>query len=230
MRVQGLDPAKPCPKGVRLGCSKRRARTKARIARLHARIGDLRHDALHRATTAIVREAEVITLEALRVNAMARSMGKRAFRRSVSDAALGEVRRQLSYKGTWAGRRLIIVDPFFPSSKRCSACGEVNRALRLERRWRCPVCGATHDRDENAAKNLRAEGLRLIAERSAPTGKGPGCEVRGVDCVAEGERQATVVLPQCPPTTNRELARRSVRTETAPVPSRAVRDVVGAGL
>ncbi|HEY2590352.1 MAG TPA: transposase, partial [Steroidobacteraceae bacterium] len=135
MRAQGLDPSKPCPKGIRLGLSHRRSRTRMRIARLHARIADQRRDALHRATTAIVREAQVIAIESLRVKAMARSMGRRAFRRSVADAALGEVRRQLTYKGVWALRQVIAVDAFFASSKRCSDCGEINRTLKLERRW-----------------------------------------------------------------------------------------------
>ncbi|HEY2590748.1 MAG TPA: RNA-guided endonuclease TnpB family protein, partial [Steroidobacteraceae bacterium] len=230
MRAQGLDPSKPCPKGIRLGLSHRRARMRARIARLHGRIQDQRRDALHRATTGIVREAEVIAIESLRVKAMARSMGRRAFRRSVADAALGEVRRQLTYKSAWAQRRLIAVDTYFPSSKRCSGCGEINRTLRLERRWCCPACGEAHDRDENAAKNLRKEGLRVLASSSPATGKRLERQARGVACVAEGEQQATFVLLQCRPTMNREPAQRSVRTETAPVPSGAARRAVRAGL
>ncbi len=215
MRAQGLDPGKPCPKGVRLGLSHRRARTRVRIARLHARIQDQRRDALHRATTGIVREAEVIAIESLRVKAMARGMGRRAFRRSVQDAALGEVRRQLTYKGAWANRKVIAVDPFYPSSKRCSGCGTVNADLRLERSWRCAACGAEHDRDENAARNLRVEGLRMLASASPATGKRPGREARGVDCVADAPRQATVVALQHRPTMNREPAQRSERTEIA---------------
>ncbi|EQD76420.1 Transposase (probable), IS891/IS1136/IS1341 domain protein, partial [mine drainage metagenome] len=110
MRVQGLDPTKPCPKGVRLGISKRRQRTQRRIARTHARIADLRRDALHRASTGIVREAQVMAIESLRVKAMARGMGRRSFRRSVHDAALGELRRQITYKGAWAARTVVLID------------------------------------------------------------------------------------------------------------------------
>jgi len=218
MRAQGLDPSKPYPKGVRLGLSHRRARTRARIARLHARIADQRRDALHRATTTIVREAQVIVIEGLRVKAMSRSMGRRAFRRSVADAALGEVRRQITYQGAWTNREVIAVDTFFPCSKRCSMCHEINRALRLERHWRCPSCGSVHDRDENAAKNLREEGLRLIASGSPATGKRSERHARGVDCVAQGEQQAIVAFLQCRPTMSREPARRSARTEIARSP------------
>jgi IS605 OrfB family transposase len=230
LRAQGLDPSKPCPKGVHLGLSHRRARTRSHIARLHARVADQRREALHRATTGIVREAQVIAIESLRVKAMSRSMGRRAFRRSVGDAALGEVRRQLTYKGAWADRQVIAVDAFFPSSKRCSVCHEINRALRLERYWRCDTCGNVHERDENAAKNLRAEGLRLLASGSPATGKRPESHARGVACAAEGEQQGTVVYLQCRPTMNREPARRSARTETAQAPSGTARRAVRAGL
>ena len=108
MRAQGLDPTKPCPKGVRLGMSRRRAKSRARIARLHAGIADLRRDALHRASTGLVREAQVICIEALRVKAMARGMGRRGFRRSVADASLGELRRQITYKGLGPDGRLLL--------------------------------------------------------------------------------------------------------------------------
>lgn len=230
MRAQGLDPNKPCPKGVRLALSHRRARTRTRIARLHARIADQRRDALQRATTSIVREAEVIGIEELRVKAMSRSMGRRAFRRSVADAALGEVRRQLTYKGAWAQRQVIAVDAFFASSKRCSSCHYVNRALRLEQYWRCPECSTLHERNENAAMNLREEGLRLYASLSPATGKGPESHAREVACVAEGEQQTTVVYLQCRPTMNREPAQRSARTETAQAPSGTACGMVNAGL
>lgn len=85
-RAQGLDPRKPCPKEVRLGVSRRRARSRQRIARLHARIRDVRQHALHQLSTSLVRRAEVIVLEDLRVKALACGMGRRAFRRSVASA------------------------------------------------------------------------------------------------------------------------------------------------
>lgn len=219
MRAQGLDPTKPCSKGVRLGMSRRRARTRTRIARLHTQVGDLRRDALHRASTGIVREAEVIAIEALRVKAMARGMGRRSFRRSMADAALGELRRQITYKGAWAGRQIVAVDTFYPSSKTCSACGVVNGQLKLQKHWRCPACGASHDRDVNAARNLRAEGLRIIAACSPDTAKRAASHARGVACAADATRRATVVKYQRRPTANREPALRLARAETRQAPT-----------
>ena len=230
MRVQGLDPAKPCPKGVRLGMSRRRVRTKARIARLHAQVGEMRRDALHRASTAIVRQANLIAIEALRVKAMARGMGRRGFRRAVADAALGEMRRQIVYKAAWAGRQVVAVDTFYPSSKTCSDCGVINAALKLEKYWTCPACRAHHDRDVNAAKNIRAEGLRILADSSPATAERVGSHARGVVCAAEPGQRATVIPLQRRPTVNREPARRPARAETRPAPSGTARRRVRAGL
>ena len=207
MRAQGLDPDKPCPKGVRLGMSHRRARTRARIARLHGRIGDLRRDALHRVSTALVGQARILVLEDLNVKALARGGHQRGFRRAMGDVALGDLRRQIRYKADWAGRQVIEIDRYYPSSKRCFECGTVNAALGGAKRWACPACGVCHDRDENAAKNIRAEGLRqLAAASSLATGKGPGSHARGVACAAERTRRVTVECAQRRPTQNRELA------------------------
>ena len=85
----------------------------------------------------------------------------------VSDAALGEVRRQLEYKTEWAGKQLVIVDRWYPSSQTCGECGYVNsdvRDLRI-RKWKCPECGEVHDRDCNAAVNILREGERIIGSR-----------------------------------------------------------------
>ena len=84
--------------------------------------------------------------------------------KSVLDAALGEFRRQLTYKARWQGKVLLVADRFFPSSKRCAACGTLKADLTLkDRSWICPACGTTHARDRNAAINLRDEGHRLLA-------------------------------------------------------------------
>jgi len=220
MQAQGLDPAKPCPKGVRLGVSGRRRRQQRRIARLHAGISDLRRDVLHQATAQIVREAQVIGLEDLSLKAMSRGMGRRGFRRSVADAALGEMRRQIEYKSAWQNRTVVAVDRFYPSSKTCSACGSINRELHLrDTRWSC-ACGAVHDRDENAAKNIRAEALRLIAASSPATPRSGGSDARGVSsAVAAVQNNAS---PQHRPTKNRELAV-AVLHEQADRPKRATR-------
>jgi putative transposase len=232
MRAQGLDPTRPCPKGVRLGVSRRRQRTRRRIAREHARITDLRRDALHRASTGIVREAKVIAIEGLRVKAMARGMGRKAFRRSVADAALGELRRQITYKGVWAARQVVLIDTFYASSKTCSRCGAVNAALKLQKHWQCLACEAQHERDVNAARNLRAEGLRVLGMRgsSPATGERPESHARGVACVADAPWPVTVVPLQRRPTSNREPAPSAARRETPRAPSGMARRRVRAGL
>ena len=88
---------------------------------------------------------------------------KRGLNRAVKDAAFAELRRQLEYKAAWYGRTVVVVERWFPSSKLCSICGTRNDALRLhERRWRCRSCGIEHDRNVNAARNIEAEGLRIL--------------------------------------------------------------------
>jgi putative transposase len=179
-----------------------------------------------------VREAKVIAIEALRVKAMARGMGRRAFRRGLADAALGELRRQITYKGAWAAREVVKIDTFYPSSKTCSGCGVVNAGLKLEKYWQCSACGAQHDRDVNAAKNLRAEGLRVLGMRgsSPATGERPESDARGVACAADAAPPVTVVPLQRRPTANREPAQRAARRETRRAPSGTARRRVRAGL
>ncbi|HEV8194552.1 MAG TPA: RNA-guided endonuclease TnpB family protein [Ktedonobacterales bacterium] len=84
--------------------------------------------------------------------------------KSISDVGWGELARQLEYKATWYGRTLVRIDPWYPSSQRCHACGYINEALTLDvRQWTCPKCGVQHDRDINAAKNMLAVGRTVNA-------------------------------------------------------------------
>lgn len=136
--------------------SNRRADQKLRVARLHARVADARCDFLSKLTTDLVRRFDVIAIEDLNVRGMTKN---HSLARSISDASLGMFRRMLEYKCEWYGRELRLVDRFYPSSKRCSACGHVLAELALGcRAWDCPECGAHHDRDENAAHNILAAG------------------------------------------------------------------------
>lgn len=131
--------------------SHNREKARFRVARLHARIADARRDALHKLTSRIVRENQAIACETLHVQGMRRhpQLGK-----AIGDAAWGELIRQLRYKADWYGRQIVRASPWFPSSKRCSACGEVRQQLPLQvRSWTC-ACGAHHERDVNAARNL----------------------------------------------------------------------------
>lgn len=196
--------------GTRIDGSNRMLRTRQRIGRLHARIADHRRDHLHQTSATAIATADVIAIEDLAVKAMTRAMGKRAFRRSVADAGLGELRRQLQYKAAWANRVVVAVDRFYPSSKTCSACGEKNAALALrDRRWTCPACGAHHDRDANAATNIEREGLRLLAGTcpDGPTPRSGERNARGEDACAAGRTS-----PSGQPTsTNRERTDRAAR-------------------
>ena len=211
-RRQGLDPSKPLPKGTRIAESKRMRKRRLQLGSLHAGVADARRDHQHQLTARIVAMAEVIAIEDLAVKGMARGMGRRAFRRSVSDAGLGEIRRQLTYKSAWHGRQLVVVDRFYPSSKTCSGCGQINADQTLkERTWSCGACGATHHRDHNAAINLEREGLRLLAEAPS-TPRSGGIHARGEDACAAGKSS-----PAGQPTsTNRELVYRA----TKPRPTR----------
>ncbi len=146
--------------------SKRRANQRVRVAKLHARIAASRADFLHKTTTAIVRRADVIGMEDLNVKGMVKN---HHLARAIADVGMGEFRRQVEYKSKWYGREAVIVDRWAPTSKTCSGCGHRRVKMPLKVRiWTCPSCGAVHDRDVNAAKNI----LRLAVESKQPVGNG----------------------------------------------------------
>jgi putative transposase len=140
--------------------SRNRAKTRAKIARLHYRISCLRQEAIHQATSAIVARTKpdtqrpsVVVIENLNVKGMMQN-GKLA--RSIADVGMGEFGRQIRYKCDWYGINLIEADRWFPSSKQCSSCGHRKESLTLsERTYYCPNCGLMIDRDLNAAINLK---------------------------------------------------------------------------
>ena len=172
LRGMGLDPNKPIPRGTRIPVSNRGRKNQQRIGRLHAQVADQRREFQHQLTRRIVDSAQVIALEDIHVAAMARTLS-RGFRRSVADVGMGEIRRQIEYKAAWAGRTVIRIDRWFPSSKLCGKCDHVHAELNLnDRTWVCPACGTVHDRDKNAAYNILREGLRLLAQGSTPRSGG----------------------------------------------------------
>ena len=140
--------------------SRNRAKTRAKIARLHYRISCLRQEAIHQATSAIVARTKpdtqrpsVVVIETLNVKGMMRN---RKLARSIADVGMGEFGRQLRYKCDWYGISLLEADRWFPSSKQCSRCGQRKESLTLsERTYDCPNCGLIIDRDLNAAINLK---------------------------------------------------------------------------
>ncbi|MEU8202455.1 RNA-guided endonuclease TnpB family protein [Streptosporangium sp. NPDC049046] len=136
--------------------SANRAKAKLKVARVHARIADRRRDHLHKVTTRLVRENQTVVIEDLTVRNMVKN---HSLARAVSDASWRQMRTMLEYKAAWYGRELLVVDRWFPSSKLCSACGVLQQSMPLGiREWTC-ACGAAHDRDVNAAKNILAAGL-----------------------------------------------------------------------
>lgn len=132
--------------------SANRRRAAARLARIHARVANVRTDALHKATSDLARRYETVVAEDLNVAGMLRN---RRLARAISDQGFGQARRLLGYKTTWNGGRLIVADRWFASSKICSKCGRRKPSLTLkERTFHCESCGLILDRDVNAARNL----------------------------------------------------------------------------
>jgi putative transposase len=141
--------------------SSNRHKARLAVAKIHAKIKDARTDFLHKLTTDLVRTNGIIAIEDLAIRNMVRN---HKLARSISDAAWGEMFRQLEYKCEWYGRTLVKIDRFFPSSKRCNHCGFVMDKLPLDiRNWDCPSCDTKSiDRDINAGKNILAAGLAVI--------------------------------------------------------------------
>ncbi len=142
--------------------SENRVKAKIRVAKQHVKLADARRDFLHKTTTDLVNRFDVIVIEDLHVAGMKRN---RHLAKAISDSGWGEFRTLIEYKTQWYGKRLIVIDRWHPSSKLCSTpnCGGKNNHLKLsERSWTCSGCGTLHDRDLNAAKNIRAAGLAVL--------------------------------------------------------------------
>jgi len=156
--------------------SRNRQKAKAKLARLHARIANIRLDALHKLTTEITRRFHTIGIEDLNVRGMVRN---RHLARSIADMGFHEFRRQLEYKAERRGGRVVVADRWFPSSKTCSACGSVQEAMPLSvRQWICPDCGTRHDRDLNAARNLATYAASSAVSACGEAGSGSGRKAR----------------------------------------------------
>jgi len=146
--------------------SKNRERQRIRVARVHEKIANIRKDFLHQVTTRLVRENQTIAVEHLNVQGMLKN---HKLAKAIADVSWSEFFRQLEYKSELHGGELLKVDTFYPSSQTCHVCGYQNpltKNLRV-REWDCPQCGAHHDRDGNAAKNILQHALAEKAKAAA---------------------------------------------------------------
>jgi len=140
--------------------SKNRKKACHQVARIHARIADRRTDFLHKLSTRLIRENQTICVESLQVKNMVKNP---CLSKAISDVGWGQFVTLLEYKADWYGRHVVKVDTWEPTSKRCFECGFVLDSLPLDvREWICPECGIHHDRDLNAAKNIRSVGLTVL--------------------------------------------------------------------
>ena len=142
--------------------SKNRAKARRRLAIEHEKVANIRNDLQHKITHQLAEENQIVCIEDLNVKGM---MKNHRLAKSISDVSWSEFYRKLEYKLADHGGVLIKVPRTYPSSQRCSCCGAKNSAVKdlSVRHWVCPVCGAEHDRDINAAKNILAKGLEMIA-------------------------------------------------------------------
>lgn len=135
----------------KLGSNNRR-KARRKLGKLENRVANARKDAQHKLTTMLTKTKSVIGIEDLNVSGMTKNHN---IAKSIIDVGMGEIRRQLEYKARWYGSNVIIIDRFYPSSKTCSHCGNINQELKLsDRIFNCPVCNFLIDRDLNASINL----------------------------------------------------------------------------
>ena len=175
----GLAANAPIPKGVRLPVSENAKKARAELSRVHARIANIRNDALHKLTSEVTMRFHTTCIEDLNVRGMLKN---HRLARAIADMSFFEFRRQLEYKAAMRGGMVIVADRWFPSSKTCSACGTIQEKMPLAvRQWTCPDCGTSHDRDVNAARNLLALGLAALSRSTASSAECEACGEEGAD-------------------------------------------------
>ncbi len=141
--------------------SRNSEKARIKVARVHQKISNIRNDFLHKLSSQLVRENQVIAVEDLVVSDMTKKAPKK-LARLIGEQGWYYFRRMLEYKAEGYGRKFVVIDRFFPSSKTCSCCGKQTELTLKDRVWSC-ACGVTHDRDINAAKNILAVGTTVTA-------------------------------------------------------------------
>ncbi|HEY9864665.1 MAG TPA: RNA-guided endonuclease TnpB family protein [Candidatus Obscuribacterales bacterium] len=176
---------KSCTERSRSG-SKSREESKKNVAKVHEKIANSRQDFLHKLSRKLVNESQVIVVENLNVKGMVKN---RKLSKVISDVGWGMFVNFVNYKLQQRSGKLIEIGRFFPSSKTCSCCGYLVDELSLDiREWDCPHCNTHHDRDDNAAINIRNEGIRILTEGGGnPVFADGGC-VSPPACKSKGHR------------------------------------------
>ena len=143
--------------------SKNRDKARLKLAKFQEKLNNKKEDYLHKITNQLINENQVIIIEDLNVSGMLKN---HKLARSIQELSLYRFKEMLRYKCLWFGRDLVEIDRFHPSSKLCNVCGYKNTELTLkDRDWCCSECGTTHNRDLNAALNIKNEGLRLYKQK-----------------------------------------------------------------
>ena len=150
--------------------SKNRNKERIKLAKYYEKINNLKENHLHSVSNKLINENQVIVMENLNVSGMLKN---HKLAKSIQELSLNRFKTMLKYKTEWTGRMLIEVDRYFPSSKLCNNCGYKNEELELkDREWFCPNCNTKHDRDLNAAINIKKEGIRIILKDKIPNSIG----------------------------------------------------------
>ena len=148
-------------KGINLRDAKNYQKQKRKVARLHEKVANQRNDFLNKLSTEIIKSHDIICIEDLNTKGMLRN---HKLAKAISNVSWSSFVTKLQYKADWYGRKVIKVDRWFPSSQICSNCNHKDGKKSLDiRKWTCPGCHTSHERDVNASKNILSEGLRLYA-------------------------------------------------------------------
>ena len=177
------------------------------IDRLHRKINGLRKHAIHQMTSDLVHKYQNLVIEDLYVKGLMQGKTPKA----QADASMGEIKRQLIYKGEWYHCQIYLAPRFYPSSKTCSNCGFVNAKLKRERFWQCPSCGVNHERNENSAINLKGL-LALLPSVGGTLRDGKALAANGVGGETGPDDRRTAPLPKgAPQTVSGQKVRPSAR-------------------